>query len=91
MAIIANEICIQIVPFVDRHNHKVAITFAGDVDWNERISKLIIEIIHWCDWRISWRGILRRPVVGIEDVDVVFARSRGRRQIVAAKWRERKS
>lgn len=82
--IIVDGICVQIIPFVDGNNNKIPITFAGNVNRNERVAELIIEIVHWCDLRMTWRGVLRCSVVWIENVDAVVARSRWRWKIVSA-------
>lgn len=82
--IIVDGICVQIIPFVDGNNNKIPITFAGNVNRNERVAELIIEIVHWCDLRMTWRGVLRCSVVRIENVDAVVARSRWRWKIVSA-------
>lgn len=86
--IVSNEIRIQIVPLVDGDDDKVAVTLVGNVNRHELVSKLIIEVVDGRRWRISGRGELRRFVVGVEDVDGVFTRSRRLRQVVAAKERK---
>lgn len=82
---IIGKICVQVVPFVDGNNHKVSITFIRYVNRNELIPELIVEIIHRCDLRIIRRRVLRRFVVGIKNVDGVFACSRWRWKLIARK------
>lgn len=51
--IIVNDICVEIIPLINRHDDKVSITFVRYVNRNKRIAKLVvIKIVHRCDMRI---------------------------------------
>jgi hypothetical protein len=89
LLMIANVIRVQVIPFVDGHRDEIAIAFVGNVNWNESIAELIAEIhqkgrrCHGDRWRCDVRIISHFFVVGIEDIQIVFARPRWRWQIVA--------
>lgn len=74
---VVNEIRVQVVPFIDGHDDKVSVTFVGNVDRNNLVTKLIVEVVHGRDlWILWWIVISRRFVIGIKDVDGVLTRSR---------------
>lgn len=83
IAIISSDVIwIEIIPLVDRHHDEISIAFIWNVNGNERVSELLwiqrndlwISVLRWM--------ILRRLIVGIENVDCILTRSRWCWQLV---------